>query len=251
MKDEIFKPLKEHTFHFSCHKGIPCFTECCAKLSLILTPYDILRIKNRLGLPSDDFLDEYTEIVVEKNNRFPTVRLKMKTDEKQTCPFVTREGCAVYEDRPAACRLYPLGRASAIVDGQENAREKFFIVAESHCLGLQEKKSWTLDDWLVHEGVNEYNAINDQWLEIITSSKGLGATIDPAKKYQMFFMASYNLDNFKKFLFESRFFDLFDVASDLKEEMAGDDVVLMKFGFKWLKFSLFGDKTLQPKSHAV
>ncbi|MDY6971713.1 MAG: YkgJ family cysteine cluster protein [Thermodesulfobacteriota bacterium] len=249
--EDIFKPLKEKTFHFSCHKGIPCFTVCCAKLNLILTPYDILRIKNRLGLSSDDFLDDYTETVVENNNRFPTVRLKMKTDEEEACPFVTEQGCAIYEDRPSACRLYPLGRASTMVNGQKNAREKFFVVAESHCLGLQEKKSWALDDWLDHEDVNGYSAMNDQWLEIVTSSKDIGTSIDPIKKYQMFFMASYNLDNFRKFLFKSRFFDLFDVAADLKKEIEGDDVALMKFGFKWLKFSLFGDKGLQPKSHTA
>ena len=63
----------------------------------------------------------------------------------------------------------------------------------------------------------------------------------------MFYMASYNLDKFRGFIFESRFFDLFQVESDLKEKLASDDVELMKFGFDWLKFSLFGDKTIQIK----
>ena len=60
-------------------------------------------------------------------------------------------------------------------------------------------------------------------------------------------MASYNLDKFRKFLFQSKFFDHFQVNEELKDRMETDDVALMGFGFDWLKFSLFGDKTLQVK----
>lgn len=250
-KEDVFKPFEGNTFRFSCHKELSCFNKCCAKLHLILTPYDILRMKNRLGLSSDEFLEKYTDTTILNHIRFPMVKLNMKENERQACPFVTKEGCTIYEDRPAACRLYPLGRASTMIDGERNAREKFFVVDESHCLGLQEEKPWTLDEWINHEGVSEYNAVNDHWLEIITSSKGLGARKDTRSKFQMFFMASYNLDKFRKFIFESRFFDLFKVPPDLKEKMASNDVVLIKFAFDWLKFSLYGAKTLQLKSYAV
>ena len=246
----IFETIEGDRFQFSCDRNIPCFNKCCARLRLILTPYDILRMKNRLKLLSNEFLDKHTETIIENSFRFPMVKLKMGTDENQICPFVTEKGCAIYEDRPAACRLYPIGRASTIVDGEKNSREKFFIVRESHCLGFQEKKSWTIGEWLEHEGVNEYNAMNDPWLGIITSSKSLGGE-EATKKFQVFFLASYNLDKFRQFIFESRFFDLFEVNSELKENLEGDDTALMKFGFNWLKYSLFGDQTMQPKSHSV
>ena len=48
-------PLEGNRFRFRCHKEIPCFTECCAKLDLLLTPYDVLRIKNRLKIDSEEF----------------------------------------------------------------------------------------------------------------------------------------------------------------------------------------------------
>jgi hypothetical protein len=60
-------------------------------------------------------------------------------------------------------------------------------------------------------------------------------------------MASYNLDRFREFIFKSRFFELFDVDPDTQEGLASDDVALMQFAFRWLKFSLFGDKTMQLK----
>jgi len=245
--EQIFKPLTENTFHFSCHKGIACFTECCAKLSLILTPYDILRMKTRLKLTSDEFLERYSDTILDNNSRFPMVKLKMMSDQEQACPFVTNDGCSIYEDRPEACRLYPVGRASAMVDGEKDARQRFFMVAESHCKGFQEKRTWALDDWMNHEGVKEYRSMNDQWLGIITSSRSLGPEKHLPQKHQMFFMASYNLDKFRDFLFKSGFFDRFEVDSDLKEKLHRNDTTLMLFAFDWLKFSLFGEKTIQLK----
>ena len=61
-------------------------------------------------------------------------------------------------------------------------------------------------------------------------------------------MASYNLDRFRDFIFKSKLFDRFEVESALKEKLASDDVELMKFAFDWLKFSLFGEKTIQVKN---
>ena len=249
--NDVFRPIEGDTFLFKCHRDIPCFTKCCAKLHLTLTPYDILRMKNRLGLSSDEFLDKFTDTVMGDHSRFPMVKLKMNEDEQQTCPFVTRKGCIIYEDRPGACRIYPLGRAASKAGREKDAIEKFFIVDEEHCLGTQEERQWTLDEWLKNEGLDEYNAMNDQWLEIITSPKGLGSGNDITRKIQMFFMASYNLDKFRKFVFESRFLELFQVASDLKEKISSDEVALMNLAFDWLKFSLFGDKALKPKSQDV
>ncbi len=243
----VFRPLTDNRFHFGCHKEVPCFTECCAKLRLILTPYDIVRMKRRLQLTSDQFLRDYTETVIDPHNRFPMVKLKMNGDPKGACPFVTREGCTIYKDRPEACRLYPIGRASAVVDGENDAHNKFFVVAESHCQGFGEKQAWTLDEWLNHEGVKEYAAMNDPWLGIVTSSKTLGPKVHIPQKHQMFFMASYNLDKFKEFIFKSNFFDRFQVDSGLKKKLESDDVTLMRFGFDWLRFSLFGEKTIQIK----
>ncbi len=241
----VFEPLVGNTFRFNCHKNISCFTECCAGLRLILTPYDVLRMKNRLGISSGEFLDRYTDMDLKAHGRFPMARLKMRDDEGKTCPFVTTEGCRIYEDRPGACRLYPVGRASQMTG--EEKKTGFFLVSESHCLGFQEERLWHLDEWLNHEGVKEYNSMNDSWLEIIGAKTSLGPEEGIQKKVRMFYMASYNLDRFREFIFQGRFFDLFDVSPELKEKLENDDVTLMHFAFDWLKFSLFGDKTIQVR----
>ena len=247
--ETIFKAMEGDRFKFRCHKDIPCFTRCCAALNLVLTPYDILRMKNFLGLSSGDFLDQYTETKMDGQSRFPMVYLKMNRDARKTCPFLTPEGCRLYKDRPGACRIYPLGRAALKVSAETRAREKYFIVQEAHCLGFKEDKEWTVAAWLQNEGLDEYTAMNDEWLEIITSRKGLGSEAEIPRKMQMFFMASYNLDKFRSFIFNSPFFRLFEVAPDLEKNLAGNDEALMRFSFRWLKFSLFGEPALKIREN--
>jgi len=179
------------------------------------------------------------------------ITLKMNRDQNRKCPFVNLNGCTIYEDRPGACRIYPLGRAASKVDRDKDTKEKYFFVHEDHCLGFQEDREWTVEDWLDNEGVNEYNAMNDQWLEIITSSKDLDPGKDLHRKIQVFFMASYNLDRFRNFIYKSRFFDLFEVDPELNDRLAVDDVALMQFSFDWLKFSLFGEKTIRIKNQTI
>ena len=114
------QPLRlgpDSRFQFRCHKDVKCFTQCCRGINIILTPYDIIGLKNRLGLSSGDFLAVYTELQMLEKTDVPVVTLKLLDEEgapadRRACPFVRPEGCIVYEDRPTSCRYYPLGVAS-------------------------------------------------------------------------------------------------------------------------------------------
>ena len=46
----------KNKFKFQCHKKVACFTQCCRGINIILTPYDIIRLKNRLQLSLDRHL---------------------------------------------------------------------------------------------------------------------------------------------------------------------------------------------------
>ena len=244
---ELLQSLRGNTFSFACHKGVDCFTRCCAALQLVLTPYDILRMKNRLGISSERFLEDFTQTRLDRHPRFPMVLLRMNRDDGQTCPFVGPEGCTLYENRPGACRIYPLARAAQRALVGEKAKEKFFVVKEEHCRGFEQVRLWTVESWMSDQGLDLYNVMNDQWLEIISSPHSLGSKEDIPRKLQMYFMVSYNLDKFRFFLFESRFFQRFHVSDTLRARMEKEDEDLMSFGFQWLKFSLFGLSTMKPK----
>ena len=244
---ELLHCLEGETFTFSCHKGISCFTKCCAALQLLLTPYDILRMKNRLGVSSERFLDDFTQTRLDRHPRFPMVLLRMNQGPEQTCPFVSPGGCTLYEDRPGACRIYPLARAAQKAYAGQETSEKFFLVKEKHCRGFEQDQLWTVKSWTADQGLDLYNKMNDQWLEIISSPHSLGPAKSIPRKLQMYFMVSYNLDKFRAFLFGSGFFQRFKVPEGVQLEVKRDDAALMGFGFQWLKFSLFGIPTMQVR----
>ena len=206
MDQSLIHPIKDTAFRFACRKDLPCFTRCCANLDLVITPYDVLRLKNRLGIPSDNFLERYTTCHIDGNYGVPLVKLNMNADEKRTCPFVSPEGCIVYEDRPSVCRLYPLGRAASNSQGLDRTGEYYFLVKESHCLGFNEEKKWTIKEWLMDQGLDEYNAMNDAFIAITTGRQAhkMKKLSDP--QLQMYYMAGYSLDDFRRFVFETSFF---------------------------------------------
>ena len=55
----------------------------------------------------------------------------------------------------------------------------------------------------------------------------------------MFFMVSYNIDKFRKFVFESTFLERFELDAETIEKIKTDEVELLKFGVNWLKGILF------------
>lgn len=47
-------------------------------------------------------------------------------------------------------------------------------------------------------------------------------------------MASYDIDRFKRFVFESRFLNIIDIDRKEIEKIRTDEVELMKFGLKYI-----------------
>jgi len=81
-------------------------------------------------------------------------------------------------------------------------------------------------------------------MEIITHRGSLGAGEVIPKKMQMFAMASYNLDPFRDFVLASKFLTLFELAEETVKKIKTDDEELLKLACQWLKFALFGEKTM-------
>ena len=59
-ESEIIEIQLGETFHFDCNNQVRCFNDCCRDLTQLMTPYDIVRLKNNLGLSSSVFLDRFT-----------------------------------------------------------------------------------------------------------------------------------------------------------------------------------------------
>ena len=247
---EIVKNLPRitwgETFQFKCHKGLSCWTECCRNPGLFLTPYDILRLKKRLGVKSAEFLEKYTATVIDPQLGLPVTRLVM--GEKDACPFVTSSGCSVYEDRPTSCRIYPLGQAaSSGADGKQGERI-FFKVQEDYCKGWGEPSVWKLEDWVLDQGATEYNVHNEVLVKL-TFHPALGepGAIDE-RKLGMIHMALYDLDTFRRFIFETTFLKKFAVEDETLGKIRDDDEELLRFAVRWLEFSALGSPTIEPRA---
>ncbi len=243
--DKTKSPVRmdaEDTFNFNCMPGVTCFTQCCQDVTIILTPYDVMRLKNSLKMSSDEFLDKYTLIFTSKDKLIPLVMLKMNEDDKK-CPFVSEDGCHIYNDRPWPCRMFPL-------DINDDGTFRY-ITDKSRCKGLSENVSWRISDWLVEQGIPIYEEVNALFSEVINPLRAQSLDIDNPKIYKMVFMALYNLDKFRDFVFNSSFLSKFEVDPVTIEKIKRNDLDLLKFSFDWIKFGILGQKTFQVKPEAV
>jgi len=227
-------------FTFECRKELECFTKCCHDINIILTPYDILRMKNRLDLPSDQFIAIYTAPQILEKTDLPVITLKM-LDEDKSCPFVRDDGCLIYTDRPVTCRYYPLGSGTlAHKDDADDQHGFYFFIKESHCKGFDEKCKWTVRDWRDDQEAAAFDEINEGWYDLMVMKRSFPQNMrltEKAKK--LFFTASYDIDNFKRFVFESNFLKLNNIDDQKAKELKEDEVKLLIFGQKWLKWMLY------------
>jgi uncharacterized protein len=245
----------DSTIQFRCHPGVSCFTACCGNINIILTPFDILRMRKRLGATAPEFLHLYTAPVYLEKTDMPGVKIKL-TDERR-CPFVTPQGCTIYTDRPTTCRYYPVGMANfhERPDNREEiaASEQFyFVIKEPHCKGHEEDKTWTIREWRQDQGVDVCDEMNKEWMALVMRRKSFGPQATLSEKAQrMFFMTSTDLDAFRSFVFESSFLQTYEVSAETLATIKKDDVELMKFSFRFLASALFGTEEIKIRSEKI
>jgi len=120
----------------------------------------------------------------------------------------------------------------------------FRIIADrTRCLGLSSSEKWPISEWLIDQGIAIYEQMNDLFAQVTTPLQATDLDIDNPKIYQMTFMALYNLDKFREFVFKSSFLDKFEVDQTTVEKIKRSDIELLKFSFEWVKFGIFGQKT--------
>jgi len=206
-------------------------------------------MKNRLGISSGEFLKKYTYTHTDEKSSHPYAVLKVMDDNEGKCPFVTPEGCSIYEDRPTNCRYYPIGQGLMIRGSEKGPvnEEIYFFIRDPNCLGYQEDREWTIETWRLDQGADLYDEMNREWKEIQLRRDTPGQPkLDP-KKQGMLYMVSYDIDRFRRFTFESKFPSLFDIDKEEVEKIKTDEIALMKFGFKYLKYILMLEETLKVK----
>ncbi|MEJ2007769.1 MAG: YkgJ family cysteine cluster protein [Acidobacteriota bacterium] len=235
----------DDTLDFHCGKGVDCFTNCCRDVSIVLTPYDVLRMKKVLHLDSTEFLEKYTVLGCTKDQKLPVVLLKMNAEDKR-CPLVTDEGCSIYAHRPWACRMYPLGLAEP-KRPHPTEHGFYFVIHEDICHGHGKGSECTIRDWIAGQSIDTFEMMGEPFKNLMLNEFWeKGEPLQPAK-LEMYLMACYDLDRFRRFVFETRFTGLFDIDEARLEAIRTDDEELLVFAMEWLRFSLFNEKTMKLK----
>ncbi|MBU4503856.1 MAG: YkgJ family cysteine cluster protein [Proteobacteria bacterium] len=240
---ENFVPLSlNDSFRFKCSASVPCFNECCRDLNQFLTPYDILWLKNNLGIPSNLFLESYATQHTGPESGLPIITLKPAYTSELKCPFVSTSGCTVYKDRPSSCRTYPLARV--LTRSRETGQnvEQYLLIKEPHCQGFKQGQINTVREWIKEQGIEIYNNMNDLLMEIISLKNRFMPGQLSIKSERFFHMACYDLDTFRSHIFDKGILD--DLALDSKtlDIIKKDDVELLKLSLKSIKIKMFGIK---------
>jgi hypothetical protein len=142
-----------HVIQFQCRKGIACWNACCSNIDISLTPYDILRMKRAWGSPrrvpaavhralrDGEGRHRRHQVLkpVERRHRLPVheagrLRASMRTARPPAA--TTRWRC---------CRC--ASRTST------PTRDSYALVKEEHCLGHNEPRSLTIDDYRKEQGL--------------------------------------------------------------------------------------------------
>ncbi|MHB8881555.1 MAG: YkgJ family cysteine cluster protein [Thermodesulfovibrionales bacterium] len=228
-------------FRFRCYPGIGCFTKCCSGIKIILSPYDIYRLKNRLGKTYLEFLSEHTVPMAIEGSSLEVVGLAMKNDEARSCPFVTPEGCTVYTDRPLTCRYYPIGMGMMKKDTGTSGEDFFIMVKEDHCLGHNEEKVWTVAEWRQDQESDLYDEMNKDWMAVVLKAKTLGMVEFSQRSLELFYIVSTNLDLFRDMAFTPRFIEAYQIDPETLKKLEEDELELLKFSLKWLRFTMFNE----------
>lgn len=236
---------------FQCRKGIACWNACCSNIDISLTPYDILRLKHRFEISSGEFLQKYTAPYEMEQSSIAGVKLR-PVQNGTACQFMTPEGCSVYEDRPTACRYYPVALLSLRRQDETTDRASYALVEESHCLGHQEPRQISVDAYRKEQGLEEYDDLARGWRQLILKKKSSGPSIGkPSKRsLELFFMVCYDIDRFSQFVASDGFSDIYDLPAQELKDILCDDVALMQFGFRLLRQVLFGEESISLRQEA-
>ncbi|MBF0452377.1 MAG: YkgJ family cysteine cluster protein [Candidatus Magnetomorum sp.] len=229
-------------FHFRCAPDVSCFNLCCRNLNLFLYPYDVIRLKHRLKMSSARFIDQYTDIIMREGSFFPDVLLKMLETTDKTCPFLTEKGCSVYPDRPDACRTFPLEMGIQYHETSKTYEPVYFFRPPDFCKGADEKQSWTVEKWGLDQEIAAYQHMTIQWAKVksLFQKDPWGPEGVNGQRGKMAFMAIYNSDDFREFVFNSSFLKRYKVQNDWLNKMKKKDEILLNVAFDWVKLFLWG-----------
>ncbi len=227
----------EDEFFFRCYKGIVCFNRCCYDVKLLLTPYDLLRLKKNLRVSTEEFIENYGEVFIGEVTQLPVISINMNPYD-YSCPFLDeKEGCKVYPDRPSSCRIYPLARYVTEKDGEKI--ELYKIIRETHCKGHYEKRPIKVKAYLEEQELPTYHYFNDLWGEVVLKRQKFSDIPLTGDLLELIYLLAYDLETLKKEIKKGELTSYFtkgDITLPIQE--------LLEKSLKIIRDEILSEKTL-------
>lgn len=240
----------KNQIQFDCHPGISCFNICCKHADVSLAPYDIIRLKQHFGLTSTEFLAKHT--VPYQIDGSGITGVKLKTSEQKHCLLLNDAGCSVYEDRPSACRYYPLGLMARKIKEEKAESFGYAKISDDYCKGHFEDKTISIATYRDEQKVADFDEHNAEWMKILLRKNSAGPAIGqvPELTLQLFFMCSFDVDRFRKFINSKNFRNTYVLDDDYFASLQDSDIKLLHFGYRLMNQVFFANNTipLQPKT---
>ncbi len=98
---------REEAFSFAC---AGCGNCCRGREDIVLSGHDLWRIAARLCLPPRIVARAFCRESIGQVSRLPVLRLQPVKENRNNCPFLTGNHCAIHDAEPLVCALYPLAQ---------------------------------------------------------------------------------------------------------------------------------------------
>ena len=145
---------RDEAFSFACAGCGGC---CRGREDIVLSGYDLWRIAARLRLPPQIVARGYCRSSIGRVSHLPVLRLAPVKENRNNCPFLTENHCAIHEAEPLVCALYPLA--------QEISREGevSYFLQPTGCGGQVIEAR--VQDYLARYDVPAREAIDVRWAQ--------------------------------------------------------------------------------------
>ena len=125
--------------------------------------------------------------------------------------------------------------------------EEFQLVKRDFCLGFGKGKSHSIKKWRDTQNTAFYEEVNEEWKKITHHENFSSRNLLEGDPRDMFFLGSYNIDEFRDLVFKGDFLKYFNIDRKTIKTIKANETELLKFAFKWLSHVLFGEDTLKRK----
>ena len=103
---------------------------------------------------------------------------------------------------------------------------------------FEQARRWTTHTWVADQGIDEYAALDDRYLVLVTRAERAGLCLTPEARRQVG-VAAYRLDRWGELLGRGEPFERLAVPPARRQAILEDERERLAFALEWLEVMLF------------